>query len=1360
MGRTSVFRRGGLAWALAAMLVAWAACAHAEPWITGDEILTEDQLQAGMKGYAKSVFHGTKVESFPVTIIGVLEKIDFGGNVILIRVDGGPVVKSKLGIVAGMSGSPVFVNDRLVGAIAFSWEFVKEPIAGVTPIRQMLESFEPGSSGPAVKTAGTLRPREGPLLIGGRAITKAVVSRNGAAEPGTMLLRPVATPVFVSGLSGEGRRQLERALEKFGLTPVTGPGRMSKAPPTPPLEPGSAIGAQLMSGDVDATAIGTVTWAKNGKVLAFGHPLLELGAIDLPLTGAYVHGVVPSQMFSMKIASPLGNVGRFTQDRPWCVGGVLGEMARMIPISMRVKDLDRDVSRQYRVEVIDQRNLTRYLAFSASLSAVGSLAPPWEGTTTATISIKAEGLPEIRRASAFTSGEEASFIEALLGGSPFAYLPVGELMEVLSLLEDNPFGRARLVELALEMEVTGKRRSALLTEAHVSKVRVKPGDKVEVTARLQPYGEEAVTKTVTVEIPKNAPPGRLQLGVAGGLSLGESAARLDIRKPEPASLMQLASEISTREKSSDLVIDVVPTSTGLEVSGVALPAFPNSLMEAFNTTPGSGVRLVQDYARTVLGLPWVTSGSAVLNLTVETDEKEKAGPRRGPTEFLPGFEVFGELFGGLMQRSEMRARAAQGEPSEEEGLEEMPPMPSWEEVEELGEMEPEEVGPPKADAAVEKKPSKGLARLPGVWKQATQEDFSSGKTEGTMIGSDGKVSLAPAVKTLMEIADETPWTVACAGDTAYLGTWPSAKVYQVAGGQAALRLDADGVGIGASASTPSGDVYVAAIPGGAVYEVSAAEPRLVCRLGETYVWALAFDGKDALYAGTGPRGNLYRIPLGGGEPAVVLQAPDRHVISLASDGNGTIYAGTYPKGKVYRIGADGRAAPLFETPELTIQCMAADSKGNVYVGTSPKAKVWKVAQDGSASLVLDTKERNVTAIAVSADGVYAATTGKKPKIYRLDDERNNTLVHEPQAANVLAMTADGRGGLFAAVGGSGRLLHLDFGAKEGAFTSSVHDAGTISDWGRISWQAEVPEGCSLSIQTRTGNTAYPDATWSDWSAAYAQAAGERVSSPAARYVQYQCKFSGAADKRPALKRVQVWYFTRNRAPEVKIKEPAGGDVVSRDVRVRWEGKDPDKDTLTYKAFYSSDLGKTWRQIRAAVQEEAAAGESDGPPAKSEQPESKDKAASASIEEAKRESLRWDTRKVKDGAYLLKVAASDSLSNPRNALRADAISERFTVDNTPPVVEVHATGGIPSVVCRDAGSYVAGAEYRLAGKAWAPLACADGIFDSSEEALALGAAELPAGRHIIEIRARDAAGNEAISKAPVTKTSGEGAKTGT
>jgi len=1430
---------------------------RADPLIGMDQILPVSEVRPGMRGVGKTVFSGMKVEEFKITVVGVLEKIDFGADMILIRVDSGPVVSKGFGIVAGMSGSPIYIGKKLIGALAFAWPFAKEPIAGVTPVVQMLESFEPGSTPKTALMAGTLRPRE-PLRLDGRSFGRVVVARNPAeakqaVSRGTLVLTPVATPVFVSGMSRSGLKTLERLLEPYNLVPMSGPGRLDR-PVDAPLVPGAAVGAQLVGGDIDITAVGTLTYINQNKMIAFGHPFMGLGAVDLPLTSAYVYGVLPSAEVSFKLASPIRPVGRISEDRNWCIGGVVGDEAKVLPAEFSLKDMDRSVDCDYKIQVIRHKDLTPSLVYESLLMAIGSLAPPTEGSAQMSLEIVPRGLPTIRRENLFAQGGRETAFEMLFA-DPFTTLPIGELMEYLDMLTNNRFGPIPVEHLKVQVAITQKRHTAHIERLFADKKRVRSGETVTLGVVLQPFGEGKRTEEVKLTIPPGLPPGRLQIGVSGGKGVDRLEGMMGIQRPDPKDLSQMLDRISNREKNNDLVVRIALPTVGMHALGRELPGLPNSVIEVLQASGTSGFRVARDYMERTIPTSWVLSGSEMLTLTLETDEKDKAGAFPTPGVTFPWMEDLGGFFEGIFRygmgpegalssrpdtggeraaavggwRRMDLPRAMQAEDrgpgvpvAEGSDVESMPEMPSWEEIESLSSQDVESIGFGEEGGG---RRLKGLARPVSVWSHTALKDFTGGKFFGTAVTSRGDIILSPSVMDIMTTPDQCLWAAVRDGKgDLYLGSWTDGSVIRVSpDGKSERVLSTGDIAVPALTADSAGNLYAAALPSGNIYRlIPTGESKVFCQLPEPYIWNLTFDRGGALWAGTGPHGKVFRISPSG-EVRLAFEAPDRHIMALALSGE-TVYLGTYPKGKVYRIGKEGHAEPFFEVPKGTVQSLTVDAEGSLYVGTSPKAQVYRLRPDGQAMLLFESAmDKHVFAMAVDREGNLYASTGPRGRVYRIMSPQVNTVLYDPKTLHTVSLVRDGDQSLYGVTVGSGRVFRLTMaGEAAGEYLSSVQDAGAIARWGQIRWEQSAGEGTSVEIQTRTGNTAYPDATWSDWSSSYTRFEGQNITSPPAQYLQYRVRLKAAGPARPVLRRVQIFYLTKNRPPEVTISAPAKGDIWAGTKSIRWAAKDPDKEDLVSEVFYSGDGGKTWVQLKSEAEKPkpSPAGKKGGPigpkkpaapkpaprpkpaaeeiskeePAKEARPEpsapsesendqgsarkppslKRPKPGAAEEEPAQEEQAReplevrgeiktqefsWDTKKVKDGRYLVKVVVSDRNANPDDPLSAEAISPELGVDNTPPVLTVdkarRPSDPAPiSLLCRDAGSYVAGAEYRVDKEEWIAATAQDGLFDSPEETIRLDPKRLPAGKHILQIRIRDAVGNEKTEKIPYGQTEGK------
>jgi hypothetical protein len=316
------------------------------------------EVKAGMTGYGLSVFQGTKIEKFDVQVIGTVKKFLNGRDAILVKLSG-PAMANNC-VIRGMSGSPIYINEKLIGAVSFGFDFSKEPIAGVTPIVDMLDSLADCTE----KTP-----------IAKLDLSPVEISRHGATgapmvtptSVGGMKPIPLLSPVGLSGFSARAEKFLSNQFGSYGLQVSSGAAggtnpalgnNASMAAAAKEIKPGGAASVLLSSGDFTSAGTGTVTARFGNKVIAFGHPMMSAGAVEFPLSTAYVHKVIPSLHVSFKLASPVTEVGTLTADRPWSVGGQVGKLPKMIPVTFSVVDEVRKIKRQFNCKVVDHPQMT------------------------------------------------------------------------------------------------------------------------------------------------------------------------------------------------------------------------------------------------------------------------------------------------------------------------------------------------------------------------------------------------------------------------------------------------------------------------------------------------------------------------------------------------------------------------------------------------------------------------------------------------------------------------------------------------------------------------------------------------------------------------------------------------------------------------------------------------------------------------------------------------------------------------------------------------------------------------------------------------------------------------------------------
>ncbi len=529
----------------------------AQPSDAAPPILEFDDVRSGMTGTGLTVFEGTRIESFGVEILGKLSNVGPDQDLILARLSGGPLART--GVLAGMSGSPVTIDGKLVGAVAYSWGFSTEPIAGITPIRQMLAITDLDEGGP---------PR-----IGGISSWPSTLKtlRSASLDPFWNELqerlspgvgRPISIPLSISGMDALGLRQAAASLDGVGFLPLQSGGDSGTTEVPAPLEPGSAMGLKLVRGDVDMTATGTVTWVDEGRVLGFGHPLFGLGAVDLPLTGARVQALLPSLHQSARMATPLGELGSLRQDRTSGVYGIVGAEPRMIPVRLQLSASDEH---QYAFDIADDPLLTPLLLY-ASLN--GILASKERVYGQATVRLREGSVIKLM------GSEDVALDNLFAGASAFDH-GTGLAAYILYLLMNNTWTQPQIAGINLLMEVDEAPRTARIRRVTVDRYRASPGDEVEVAVVLRPYRGSDRVLTRTVLIPPETPAGPLTIAIGGALAIARGQ-----RQDEPVAprdLDQLIWLINQLRRNDRIYIIGTQKDTGILIGGARMPNLPPSV---------------------------------------------------------------------------------------------------------------------------------------------------------------------------------------------------------------------------------------------------------------------------------------------------------------------------------------------------------------------------------------------------------------------------------------------------------------------------------------------------------------------------------------------------------------------------------------------------------------------------------------------------------------------------------------------------------------------------------------------------------------------------------------------------------------
>ena len=692
---------------------------------------------------------------------------------------------------------------------------------------------------------------------------------------------------------------------------------------------------------------------------------------------------------------------------------------------------------------------------------------------------------------------------------------------------------------------------------------------------------------------------------------------------------------------------------------------------------------------------------------------------------------------------------------------------------------------------------------PVFWRINTRAEVEKGDAVGVSIADNGAITLAPALAEVFDTKQAYIWSaVADNSGNVYLGTGHEGRVFKVdAAGKGSLLYKTSELDVMALAVDAGGNVYAGTSPDGKVYRITpGGEAKVFFEPKTKYIWSLAFDAQGRLLVGTGDKGIIFRVNADG-TGAPLVNTTQTNITALKLDAAGNIIAGTDPGGMVLRISPDGKAFTLFDSAQREIRDLAVGRNGEIYAlalaesagsgasnassasssaaapspiddggglvivisgdasssdspassggssssptsgggGGAAKSALYRLDANGAADTVWDSKDAAAFAVSLDANGRALIGTGQKGRIFSVAAGQKPGLLTQTSEAQTSRFVRAGNN-TYVAASNLGKLFKLGAEtAASGTYTSSVREAATTAAWGRISW---IGEG-AIELQTRSGNTATPDSTWSDWSAAATNSEGDTIKSPASRFLQWRATLKRGAVQ-PRLREVTVSYLPRNVAPKitslnflpagtalVPLPQPImdGGDgsggegaamtipprrVSQRGaISIQWQAEDRNGDSIEYSIFYRAANSTEFYPLKTGFKETY---------------------------------FTVDPNALPDGRYVFKVVASDAPSNPASlTLNDDLETELVEVDNTPPAVTADAprvSGGNAEVTFRvsDSTSILKRAEYQLDGGAWKAVFPADGIADSKREEFLVKVALPDARTHVVAFRVFDANSN--------------------
>jgi hypothetical protein len=539
-----------------------------------------EEVKPGMVGTGRTIFEGSVMQDFKVHILGVLKNVQAPQrNLILARLEGGPLAQT--GVIAGMSGSPVYVNGRLIGAVSYSiGAFPKEPIAGITPIGEMIEATADGSPRRTVPAQDRIELPISPerLAASIRATYARVASfadrpadvqvfglpATTGAQMGA-LLRPISTPLVMSGMSGATSDLVASMFRDAGFTPVLSGGFSGDSTPaSEPLRPGDPVGVSLLSGDGEMGATGTVTHVDGTRVYAFGHPFFNFGPTAFPMTRATVYTSLPSLMSSFKIATMGEVIGTVQQDRATAISGTLGHAPATVPLTVTLESA-RGPKRTFKYNAAVDQLFTPLLTYVALFNTLGSYERQF-GAETVTVKGKAS----------FDKHADLTYEDIFTGDGP---IPAASAYVAgpITMLLANDLEPVTLKGVELTITTAEESRSATIERVWLDDVRPRAGRSVPLKVLTRSYRGAEKISTIPIEIPANAS-GQLTVMVTDGKQLNQIEARELRRSLQPQSVAQMIKALNETHRNNRLYVRLLTGTPGAVVNGEALPSLPPSVL--------------------------------------------------------------------------------------------------------------------------------------------------------------------------------------------------------------------------------------------------------------------------------------------------------------------------------------------------------------------------------------------------------------------------------------------------------------------------------------------------------------------------------------------------------------------------------------------------------------------------------------------------------------------------------------------------------------------------------------------------------------------------------------------------------------
>ncbi|HOO57394.1 MAG TPA: SpoIVB peptidase S55 domain-containing protein [bacterium] len=574
------------------------------------DIMKVDDIRPGMKGYGLTVFSGSEPERFDVEIIAVIKKWSTGNDLILGRVSGHNL--EFTGVTSGMSGSPVYIDGKLIGAVAYGWSWTKEPVAGIQPIKHMLELWEKPAAGGG-QVSGTRGSLPEPLLFKRTGDMRETISKlegrpkrasmkASAGSLGEIELEQIKTPLMISGTGEMGMDVLGDLLGAYNIVPVAGGGDadVPDGPGVDSLKAGGVVGSPLMRGDLRAGAIGTVTLREDDRLLAFGHSFFGEGPNRIPLSGGEIYHFLANLQFSFKMGAVGRVLGTIVDDRLSAISGKIGDMPEYFPLSIEYENADTGEKREFKMEVAQLKQTDSSMVMTAMVKSAVQFPMPQESTVRMVMDGRLKDYPR-------PFHYENMYVE------PPDYAVYGPLLYLFDLLY-NPYRDTSVAELKIKMIVEKKRKLSGIIGASFAASTFHAGDVVKAYLRTKDYNEVEGVEEISFRIPKDVPPGLLTVEIEGGGSM--SGMPTEVLPEDFDGMFDILLDWIPQNRIS---VKFVYEENALAVRGRELKALPGSVGNTFDIGYDAKRKPFNRYERELIETDKVMFGKAIMSMNIEKE---------------------------------------------------------------------------------------------------------------------------------------------------------------------------------------------------------------------------------------------------------------------------------------------------------------------------------------------------------------------------------------------------------------------------------------------------------------------------------------------------------------------------------------------------------------------------------------------------------------------------------------------------------------------------------------------------------------------------------------------------------------------